>query len=171
MAQGDVKKFIEDINEDPGALTHWIAVKKRVPVKYIPKYQTKTIKTVTTEELNEEKIIEEDQIKDWKLGLGKSIYYRTIEDAQEDIDRLSQLEESKIRDISGHEFDKVYSGDIVRTYEPVRTTFRQSTDPINIHKRVYDSSKEHDHSRLPSESWRKVEYIVDENSPHKEELE
>ena len=73
----EMKKFIQEIEDEPGAFTHWVAVKKRVPVKYIPKYKNKVLKTVTTEEVTGEREI--DTTDD--IETGKAIYYASIEDA------------------------------------------------------------------------------------------
>ena len=59
--------------------THIVAVKKRVPVRYTPSYKTKVLKTITTEEMTDEKVVEAGDFT------GKAKYYKNFSEADADI--------------------------------------------------------------------------------------
>ena len=50
ISSGELKKLVQQVGDEPGAFTHWVAVKSKVPVKYKPHMKSKTVKVVTTEE-------------------------------------------------------------------------------------------------------------------------
>lgn len=66
-----MEKFVHDLSKDLGEYTHIVAVKKRVPVKYTPSYKTKVLKTITTEEVTDERVVDSDEFS-------KQKYYKTF---------------------------------------------------------------------------------------------
>lgn len=167
ITDANLQDFIKSMETDEGALTHWVAVKKRVPVKYIPTYKSKIVQTVTTEELTDEKGVE---TADWDIDSGSAVYYKSIEDAKEDINRYTQLEESKVKSMSEHD-NLRYSGDVVQTYEPVKLTYKQSGNPANIHKVVYQKNNEVDRPILGFREAQYTDELKENRAEIKEEIE
>lgn len=77
--QGGLKGFLEELNRDQNRFTHIVAVKKRVPVKYTPSYKTKVLKTITTEEMTDQKEVDAGEYT------GKSMYYGSFQEAEDDV--------------------------------------------------------------------------------------
>ena len=124
-----------------------------MPVHYSPHYKTKVVKTVTTEEMTDDHDIE----LEGGLDGHKAVYYSSIEDAKEDIKRIETLEESKVKELNEAQINALYSGDVVKTYNPVKTTFLQSKTPMGVRKRLEGPSD-------PINSWRQAVYS-DETNP------
>jgi len=82
-----LQKFIEELNKDSNKYTHIVAVKKWVPVKYTPTYKTKVLKTITTEEMTDEKTVDAGEYT------GKSVYYENFQDAEADIKKVALISE------------------------------------------------------------------------------
>lgn len=77
---------MQDLSKDLDEYTHIVAVKKRVPVVYTPSYKTKVYKTITTEEVTDEKYMD-------SADFTKQKYYKTFKEADQDIKKLTLLEE------------------------------------------------------------------------------
>jgi len=106
IGAGGLQKFVQDLSKDMNEYTHIVAVKKRVPVLYTPSYKTKVYKTITTEEVTDEKYVDSDEFK-------KQKYYKTFKDADQDIKKLTILEEERVKKVAEEEIKKTYSGPIV----------------------------------------------------------
>ena len=74
ISSDQLKKLVQQVGDEPGAFTHWVAVKSKVPVKYTPHMKSKTVKVVTTEELGDDVLSLDPDIDGQK-----PIYYPSVE--------------------------------------------------------------------------------------------
>ena len=130
--KGGLKQFLEELNRDQARFTHIVAVKKRVPVKYTPSYKTKVLKTITTEEMTDEKRVDAGDYT------GKSVYYTSLAEAEDDVKRLELIEEAKVKEMTEEEINRLYAGGTIqKQYEPIKTTYKQSIEQPQVRKIVY----------------------------------